>query len=170
MRFRHRQSTFAFYIVPRIPGLRASLSRAANVWCFLADPRSPWYLPCRLPRCQASLAAGWYRGRLHLLFRLHQDPREHPEGHLRRYLQHLRLPDPQPVEGDQAHPLPSRGVRRYPAHREALLDWSHEKLWCLEGRLRAAILHGFGKLVTSSSRVLQDWDNWSYQKILKSVI
>jgi len=85
-----------------------------------AYPRSPWYLPRRLSRCQASAPARRYRGCLHFVVRLDQDPREHPQGHLRGCLQHIRLPYAQPVEGDQADSQPSGGVRGYPERWQAL--------------------------------------------------
>ena len=87
-----------------------------------AHSRSPRYWSRCLPRRQASAPARRCPGRLHLLFRLHQDPREHPQGHLRRRLQHLRLPHPQPVEGDQAHQEPARGVQRRPEGRQEVLS------------------------------------------------
>ena len=88
----------------------------ANATCFyLAYPCPPWYPDRRFARRQAASTARRYRGRLHVLVRFDQDSREHPEGHLRRHLQHLRLPDAQPVEGDAAHPEPAGRVRRHPA-------------------------------------------------------
>lgn len=89
--------------------------------CLEAHPRAPRYLSRRLPSCQASPPARWYRGRLHIVRWLDQDAREHPEGHLRRHLQHLRIPDAQPVEGDEAHQEPPGGVCGYPAIGQEIL-------------------------------------------------
>lgn len=88
----------------------------------IAYPCSPWYRPGCLARCQASPPACWYRGCLHIVVRLNQDPREHPEGHFLGRFQHIRFPYPQPVEGDQAHQEPAGGVCRHPQGRQALLD------------------------------------------------
>ena len=109
-------------------------SREGHNWLtqhLVAHPRPPWYRPRRLPRRQALPPARRCRGRLHLLRRLHQDPREHPQGHLRRRHQHLRLPHPQPLDRDQAPALASRGVRRHPSRGpEAVLS-------CIASRLRS---------------------------------
>merc|ERR1711939_842274 len=60
-------------------------------------------LPHSLPTCRC-------RRHLHFLLRIHQDPREHPQGHLRRCRKHIRIPHTQLVEGDEAHPQSFGGV------------------------------------------------------------
>jgi hypothetical protein len=103
-----------------------------------AHPRSSRYWPRCLARRQASPPTGRRRRHLHLLFRLHQDPREHPQGHLRRRRQHIRIPHPQPVEGDQAHPESAGGVRRRPARREEILE---HFLGAMFARFRLLVWH-----------------------------
>lgn len=89
----------------------AKISKGISPLTYLiAYPRSPWYWPCCLPRRQALPPARRCRRRLHLFRWFHQDPREHPQGYLRCRLQHLRIPYPQLVEGDQAHPQSVGGV------------------------------------------------------------
>ena len=77
---------------------------------FQAHPSSSRYRPRRIPSRQASPPTRRCRRHLHVLVRLDQDPREHPQGHLRRRRQHIRIPDPQPVEGDEAHQKSAGGV------------------------------------------------------------
>lgn len=127
-------------------------------WSFSATayPCPPWYRYCRLPRCQAIPPARRCRGCLQFIRRFHQDPREHPQGHLHRRFQHLRLPDPQPVEGDQADQIPSGGVLRHPEGRQAILreetegvcsgaeDWKR----CAESRYNLCFIAWFGRLRT----------------------
>ena len=72
---------------------------------------SPWNWSGRLPRRQASSPARWCSGCLHRLLRIYQDSREHPQGYLFCRRKHLRFPDAQPLEGDQAAKEPPRGVR-----------------------------------------------------------
>jgi len=86
-----------------------------------AHPRPPRYRSRRLARRQASSPARRCLGRLLCLVRQHQDAREHAQGHLCRHHQHLRLPDAQPLEGDQAHPIPARGVLGCSPRGQALL-------------------------------------------------
>lgn len=110
---------------------------------FLAYPCPPWYWPRCLPRRQALPPARWCRGCLHLFRRFHQDSREHPQGYLRGRLQHLRLLDPLPLEGDQVDQESPGRVRGYPARWQAILDGSgngarsHDPLvfHCMVGRL-----------------------------------
>merc|ERR1712225_131202 len=73
-------------------------------------PSSPWYRSCRIPSRQASSPTCRCRRHLHFLLRIHQDPREHPQGHLRRCRKHIRIPHTQLVEGDEAHPQSFGGV------------------------------------------------------------
>ena len=66
-----------------------------------SHPCAPRYRPCRIARRQASLAVGWCRRHLHSLVRIHQDPREHAQGHLRRRCQLIRLPHTKLMERDE---------------------------------------------------------------------
>jgi len=94
--------------------VRVSRPRARKLgWklTFPAHSCSPWYWSRRIPCRQASSPTCRCRRHLHILVRLYQDPWEYPQGHLRRCRQHIRIPDPQPVEGDQAHPESFGGVR-----------------------------------------------------------
>lgn len=106
-----------------------------------AYPRPPRYLPRRLARRQAPAPARRYRGCLHLVVRLDQDPREHAQGHVRGRLQHIRFPHAQLVEGDQAHPLSSGGVCGYAPRWQALCQ-----LGCWMRVMLTQRGRGFGRL------------------------
>jgi len=111
--FRHRQGKFI--CSPVIYTIKANIF-------LLAHSRSPWYRPCRLARRQASSPACWCPRCLHCLCWFHQDPREHPQGHLRCRVKLLRFLDTQSVEGDQADPQPVGGVQRRSPGRKEVLD------------------------------------------------
>ena len=66
-----------------------------------AHPRPPRHRPRRLPRRKTSPPTRRRRRRLHLLRRLHKNPRKHPQGHLRRRRQHIWLLDAESMEGDE---------------------------------------------------------------------
>lgn len=89
---------------------------------FAAYPRPSWYSDRRIPCCQASPTACRYRGRLHFVVWFHQDPREHPEGYICRYLQLVRILNTQPVDRDEVDQKPAGGVRGYSPRRKAILD------------------------------------------------
>jgi hypothetical protein len=119
-------------------------SSPAYTYISQAHPRSSRHRPRGLPGRQAPPPTRRRRRHLHLLFRLDQDPREHPQGHLRRRRQHVRIPDPKPVEGDEAHPESPGGVRRRSACGEEVLD----KTVVL--RVRVAFYYAYGNLYPRS--------------------
>ena len=112
MRLRYRSSEFH----ASIPQIETALTLLS-----LAHPRPPRYRPSGFPSRQASPPTRRRPRRLHFLRRLYKDTREHPESHLRGRGQHVRFPNAEPVEGDEAQSKPAGGIRRRPEGREEIL-------------------------------------------------
>jgi hypothetical protein len=84
------------------PLLVRELGRSSIDTVALAYSCTSRYGPRRLASRQASSTAGWHPGCVHFFSRLDQDPREHAESDLCCSLEHIWLPDTEPVEGDEA--------------------------------------------------------------------
>ena len=75
-----------------------------------ADPRPPRHRPRRLSSREATPPTRRRPRRLHLLRRLHKNPRKHSESYIRGRGQYIWLPDAESVEGDGAQPEPVGGI------------------------------------------------------------